>query len=198
MGKWSRCKDLSDFDKSKTVNVNWVSPQQQVLWGAPSMQCLVKAINRQPTERGWLVNQRQCHERPRLTDARGDRRLAGLIWSPRRSTRCWKRQCWLGQKDARIHDTSHLAPIRVPMIFPAQLHWSCELWPMFCLKLWVLHYCGCFFHMYCLIKHCCRPSASYSLFPFQQDNAHCKQEWLEEHDKVYSIWSRIYGMSWRN
>ncbi|KAK3526317.1 hypothetical protein QTP70_022748 [Hemibagrus guttatus] len=60
------------------------SPKLQLLWGDPSLQWSV--FYQKWSKEGTVVNRRQGHGRPILTDALGERRLARVVRSNRRAT----------------------------------------------------------------------------------------------------------------
>ncbi|KAK3544763.1 hypothetical protein QTP86_026782, partial [Hemibagrus guttatus] len=86
-GKMDKCKDLSEFDKGQIVVVRRLD--QNISKTAALVGCsrsAVVSIYQKWSKEGTVVNQRQGHGRPRLTDARGERRLARVIRSNRRAT----------------------------------------------------------------------------------------------------------------
>ncbi|KAK3552739.1 hypothetical protein QTP86_022149, partial [Hemibagrus guttatus] len=62
---------------------NRTSPKLQLLWGVPGLQW---SVNQNWSKEGTVVNWRQGDGRPRLIDARGERRLARVVRSNRRAT----------------------------------------------------------------------------------------------------------------
>ncbi|MBN3307699.1 PTH1R protein, partial [Amia calva] len=80
-------KDLSDFDKGQIVMTRRLG--QSISKTAALMGCSRSAVvstYQKWSKEGKAVNRRQGHGRPRLIDARGERRLAHVVRSNRRAT----------------------------------------------------------------------------------------------------------------
>ncbi|KAK3528491.1 hypothetical protein QTP70_000311 [Hemibagrus guttatus] len=80
-------KDLSGSDKGQIVMARRLD--QSISKAAALVGCsrsAVVSIYQKWSKEGTVVNRRQGHERPRLTDARGERRLAHVIRSNRQAT----------------------------------------------------------------------------------------------------------------
>ncbi|KAK3573225.1 hypothetical protein QTP86_015136 [Hemibagrus guttatus] len=79
-GKIGKCKDLSEFDKGQIVMARRLD--QSISKTAALVGCswsAVVSIYQKWSEEGTVVNQRQGHGRPRLTDVCGETKLAELI-----------------------------------------------------------------------------------------------------------------------
>ncbi|KAK3548263.1 hypothetical protein QTP70_007191 [Hemibagrus guttatus] len=80
-------KDLSEFDKDQIVMARPLD--QSISKTAALVGCsrsAVVSIYQKWSKEGTVVNRQQGHGRPRLIDARGERRLARVIRSNRRAT----------------------------------------------------------------------------------------------------------------
>ncbi|KAI1887120.1 hypothetical protein AGOR_G00202860 [Albula goreensis] len=80
-------KDLSDFDKGQIVMARRLG--QSISKTAALVGCSRSAVvstYQKWYKEGKAVNRRQGHGRPRLIDARGERRLARVVRSNRRAT----------------------------------------------------------------------------------------------------------------
>ncbi|ROJ33147.1 hypothetical protein DPX16_17969 [Anabarilius grahami] len=80
-------KDLSEFDKGQIVMARRLG--QSIYKTAALVGCsqsAVGSIYQKWSKEGTVVNRRQGHGRPRLIDARGERRLARVVRSNRRAT----------------------------------------------------------------------------------------------------------------
>ncbi|KAG9346225.1 hypothetical protein JZ751_008050 [Albula glossodonta] len=80
-------KDLSDFDKGQIVMARRLG--QSISKTAALVGCSRSAVvstYQKWSKEGKAVNRRQGHGRPRLIDARGERRLARVVQSNRRAT----------------------------------------------------------------------------------------------------------------
>ena len=76
-------EDLSEFVKGQIVMARRIS-KTAALVGC--FQSAVVSIYQKWSKEGTVVNRRQGHGRPRLIDARGERRLARVVRSNRRAT----------------------------------------------------------------------------------------------------------------
>jgi len=86
-GKMGKRKDLSEFDKGQIVMARRLG--QSISKTAALVGCsrsAVVSIYQKWSKEGTVVNRRQGHGRPRLIDARGERRLARVVRSNRRAT----------------------------------------------------------------------------------------------------------------
>ena len=80
-------KDLSEFDKGQIVMARRLG--QSISKTAALVGCsrsAVVSIYQKWSKEGTVVNRRQGHGRPRLIDARGERKLARVVRSNRRAT----------------------------------------------------------------------------------------------------------------
>ncbi|ROL55101.1 hypothetical protein DPX16_0796 [Anabarilius grahami] len=80
-------KDLSEFDKDQIVMARRLG--QSISKTADLVGCsrsAVVSIYQKCSKEGTVVNRRQGHGRPRLNDARGERRLARVVRSNRRAS----------------------------------------------------------------------------------------------------------------
>ncbi|KAK3574399.1 hypothetical protein QTP86_006621 [Hemibagrus guttatus] len=80
-------KDLCEFDKGQIVMARQLD--QSISKTAALVGCsrsAVVSIHQKWSKVGTVVNRRQGHGRPRLTDAQGERRLAHVFRSNRRAT----------------------------------------------------------------------------------------------------------------
>ncbi|ROL49569.1 hypothetical protein DPX16_15895 [Anabarilius grahami] len=80
-------KDLSEFDKGQIVMARRLG--QSISKTAALVGCswsAVVSIYQKWSKEGTVVNRRQGHGRPRLIDARGERRLVRVVRSNRRAT----------------------------------------------------------------------------------------------------------------
>ena len=85
-GEIGRSKDLSEFDKGQIVMARQLG--QSISETARLVGCSRSAVvstYRQWSEEGQTTNRRQDVGRPRLIDARGQRRLSRLVRTYRRS-----------------------------------------------------------------------------------------------------------------
>ncbi|ROL53769.1 Transposable element Tcb1 transposase [Anabarilius grahami] len=123
-------KDLSEFDKGQIVMARRLG--QSISKTAALVGCsrsAVVSIYQKCFKEGTVVNRRQGHGRPRLIDARGERRLARVVQSNRRATVAQIAQEVNAGSDRkvseytvytvyRIHSASHCRPVRAPMLTP--------------------------------------------------------------------------------
>ncbi|KAK3571314.1 hypothetical protein QTP86_005954 [Hemibagrus guttatus] len=80
-------KDLSEFDKDQIVMARRLD--QSISKTAALVECsrsAVVSIYQKWSKEGTVVNRRQSHGRPKLMDARGERRLARVVRSNKRAT----------------------------------------------------------------------------------------------------------------
>uniref|UniRef100_A0AAQ5X0U1 Transposase Tc1-like domain-containing protein n=1 Tax=Amphiprion ocellaris TaxID=80972 RepID=A0AAQ5X0U1_AMPOC len=80
-------KDLSDYNKGQIVMARRLG--QSISQTAALVGCSrssVVSVYQKWSKEGRVVNRRQGHGRPRLIDARGERRLARVVQSNRRAT----------------------------------------------------------------------------------------------------------------
>ncbi|ROI69383.1 hypothetical protein DPX16_14323 [Anabarilius grahami] len=80
-------KDLSEFDKDQIVMFRRLGlsiSKTAALVGCS--RSAVVSIYQKCSKEGTVVNRRQGHGRPRLSDARGERRLSRVVRSNRRAT----------------------------------------------------------------------------------------------------------------
>ena len=144
-------KDLSEFDKGQIVMARRLG--QSISKTAALVGCsrsAVVSIYQKCSKEGTVVNRRQGHGRPRLIDARGERRLALVVRSNRRATVAQIAQEVNAGSDRKVSEyTVHRSllrmglhsrrPVRVPMLTPvhrrkrqqwAREHqnWTTEQW----------------------------------------------------------------------
>ncbi|KAK3508236.1 hypothetical protein QTP70_017665 [Hemibagrus guttatus] len=87
-GKMGKLKDLSEFEQKGQI-VMARPLDQSISKTAALVGCsrsAVVSIYQKWSKKGTVVNQRQGHGRPRLIDARGERRLARVVRSNRQAT----------------------------------------------------------------------------------------------------------------
>ncbi|TMZ23716.1 hypothetical protein EMF65_34440 [Klebsiella pneumoniae] len=123
-------KDLSEFDKDQIVMAKRLG--QSISKTAALVGCsrsAVVSIYQKWSKEGTVVNRRQGHGRPRLIDARGERRLACVVRSNRRATVAQIAQEVNAGSDRKVseytvhHSLLHMGlhscrPVRVPMLTP--------------------------------------------------------------------------------
>ncbi|ROL44000.1 hypothetical protein DPX16_10284 [Anabarilius grahami] len=121
-------KDLSEFDKEQIVMARRLG--QSISKTAALVGCsrsAVVSIYQKRSKEGTVVNRR--HGRPRLNDARGERRLARVVRSNRRATVAQIAQEVNAGSDRKVSEyTVHHSllrmgldscrPVRVPMLTP--------------------------------------------------------------------------------
>ena len=135
-------KDLSDFDKGQIVMARRLG--QSISKTAGLVGCswyAVVSTYQKWSKEGQPVNRRQGHGRPRLIDARGERRLARLVRSHRRATVAQIAEKVNAGYDRKVSEhTVHRSllrmglrsrrPVRVPMLTPVhrrkRLQWARE------------------------------------------------------------------------
>ena len=129
-GKMGKHKDLSEFDKGQIVMARRLG--QSISKTAALVGCsrsAVVSIYQKWSKEGTVVNRRQGHGRPRLIDARGERRLARVVRSNRRATVAQIAQEVNAGSDRKVSEyTVHHSllrmglhscrPVRVPMLTP--------------------------------------------------------------------------------
>ncbi|KAK3512623.1 hypothetical protein QTP70_018636, partial [Hemibagrus guttatus] len=140
-GKMGKRKDLSEFDKGQIVMARRLdqSISKTAALVGWSWSTVVSTYQKW-SEEGTVVNRRQGHGRPRLTDARGERRLARVVRSNRRTTVAQiaaEVNAGSGRKvsEYTVHDGSGLFwqqkgdqhNIRQPSFSPTQNHGSASL-----------------------------------------------------------------------
>ena len=127
-GEMGRSKDLSDFDKSQIVMARRLG--QSISEMARLVGCSRSAVvstYRQWSEEGQTTNRRQGVGRPRLINARGQRRLSHLVRTDRRSTVAQVTENFNGSQGRNVsQSTVHRTllrmelrsrrPVRVPMM----------------------------------------------------------------------------------
>ena len=132
-------KDLSEFDKGQIVMARRLG--QSISKTAALVGCsrsAVVSIYQKWSKEGTVVNRRQGHGRPRLIDARGERRLARVVRSNRRATVAQIAQEVNAGSDRKVseytvhHSFLHMGlhscrPVRVPMLTPVH-HRKCQQW----------------------------------------------------------------------
>ncbi|ROL54534.1 hypothetical protein DPX16_11709 [Anabarilius grahami] len=135
--------DLIEFDKGQTVMARRLG--QSISKTAALVRCSRSAVvsnyQKWPKE-GAVVNWRQGHGRPRLIDARGERRLARVVRSNRQATVAQIAQEVNAGSDRKVSEyTEHHSllrmglhsrrPVRVPMLTPVhrrkRQQWVSEL-----------------------------------------------------------------------
>uniref|UniRef100_A0A8P4G4M8 Transposable element Tcb1 transposase n=1 Tax=Dicentrarchus labrax TaxID=13489 RepID=A0A8P4G4M8_DICLA len=139
MGK---CKDLNDFVKGQIVMARLLG--QSISETAALVGCsrsAVVSIYQKWSKEGKVVNRRQGQGRPRLIDARGERRLARVVQSNRRATVAQIAEKVNAGSDRKVSEhTVHRSllriglrryrPVRVPMLTPVhcreRLQWALE------------------------------------------------------------------------
>ena len=137
-----RSKDLSDFDKGQIAMARQVG--QSISETARLVGCSHSAVvstYRQWSEERQTTNRGQGVRRPRLIDARGQRRLSHLVQTDRRSTVAQVRENFNGGHGRNVsQSTVHRTllrmglhsrrPVRVPMMTPVHrrkhLQWTRE------------------------------------------------------------------------
>ncbi|KAE8297395.1 Transposable element Tcb1 transposase Transposable element Barney transposase [Larimichthys crocea] len=144
-------KDLSDFDKGQIVVARRLG--HSISKTAALVGCsrsAVVSIYQQWSKEGTAVNRRQGHGRPRLIDARGERKLARVVQSNRQATVAQIAEKVNAGSDRKVSEhTVHRSllrmglrchrPIRVPMLTPIHCqkrqqwalkhqHWTAEQW----------------------------------------------------------------------
>ncbi|ROL53358.1 hypothetical protein DPX16_20468 [Anabarilius grahami] len=123
-------KDLSEFDKGQIMMARRLG--QSISKTAALVGCsrsAVVSIYQKWSKEGTVVNRRQGHGRPRLIDARGERRLVRVVRSNRRATVAQIAQEVNAGSDRMVSEyTVHRSllrmglhsrrPFRVPMLTP--------------------------------------------------------------------------------
>ena len=135
-------KDSSEFDKGQIVMARRLG--QSISKTAALVGCsqsAVVSIYQKWSKEGTVVNRRQGHGRTRLTDARGERRLARVVRSNRRATVVQTAEEVNAGSDRKVSEyTVHRSllrmglhrhrPVRVPMLTPVHRRkcqqWTCE------------------------------------------------------------------------
>lgn len=135
-------KDLSDFDKGQIVMARRLG--QSISKTAALVGCSRSAVvstYQKWSKEGKAVNHRQGRGRPRLIDARGERRLARVVRSNRRATVAQIAEKVNAGSDRKVseHTVHHSLlrmglrsrrPVRVPMMTPVhcrkRLQWARE------------------------------------------------------------------------
>ncbi|ROL49707.1 hypothetical protein DPX16_16033 [Anabarilius grahami] len=132
-------KDLSEFDKGQIVMARRLG--QSISKTAALVGCSRSAVVHQKwSKEGTVVNRRQGHHgRPRLIDARGERRLASVVRSNRRAAVAQIAQEVKAGSDRKVSGkyTVHHSllcmglhshrPVRVPMLTPVHRR-KCQQW----------------------------------------------------------------------
>ncbi|ROJ44626.1 Zinc transporter ZIP11 [Anabarilius grahami] len=144
-------KDLSEFEKGQIVMARGLG--QSISKTAALVGCsrsAVVSIYQKCSKEGTVVNRRQGHGRPRLIDARGERRLAHVVRFNRRATVAQIAQEVNAGSDRKVSEyTVHHSllclglhrcrPVRVPMLTPVHRrksqqrtrehqNWTTEQW----------------------------------------------------------------------
>ena len=127
-GKMGKRKDLSEFDKGQIVMAR---PLGQSISKAAALVgnswSAVVSIYQKWSKEGAVVSWPQGHERPRLTDACGERRLAHVVQSNRQATVAQIAEEVNAGSDRKVSEyTAHHSllrmelhsqrPVRVPML----------------------------------------------------------------------------------